>query len=103
MRLALGQFARRGGIIDIFPMGAQRPVRMELFGDEVESLRYFGMGFSWGGFESLVVSSDLRQSRIAPPWTEEGPLLRFQIGLEDPRDLIADLAQAFEVAGRVRA
>lgn len=36
-----GQFARRGGIIDIFPMGAQRPVRMELFGDEVESLRYF--------------------------------------------------------------
>jgi cystathionine beta-lyase len=69
----------------------------------LESLRYFGMGFSWGGFESLVVSSDLRQSRIAPPWTEEGPLLRFQIGLEDPRDLIADLAQAFEVAGRVQA
>jgi cystathionine beta-lyase len=68
----------------------------------LESLRYFGMGFSWGGFESLVVSSDLRQSRIAPPWTEEGPLLRFQIGLEDPRDLIADLAQAFEVAGRVK-
>ncbi|MEY5060302.1 MAG: cystathionine beta-lyase [Planctomycetota bacterium] len=64
----------------------------------LESLRYFGMGFSWGGFESLVVASDLRTSRVVPPWTEPGPLLRFQIGLEDPRDLIADLTQAFDAA-----
>ena len=64
----------------------------------LESLRYFGMGFSWGGFESLVVASDVRSSRQSPPWTEEGPLLRFQIGLEDPRDLIADLAAAFAAA-----
>jgi cystathionine beta-lyase len=66
----------------------------------LESLRYFGMGFSWGGFESLVVASDLRQSRVAPPWTEEGALLRLQIGLEDPRDLISDLAQALDRAAR---
>lgn len=64
----------------------------------LEALRYFGMGFSWGGFESLVVSSNLSQSRTASPWSEPGPLLRFQIGLEDPRDLIADLAQAFDAA-----
>ena len=64
----------------------------------LESLRYFGMGFSWGGFESLVVASDVRSSRQSPPWTEEGSLLRFQIGLEDPRDLIADLAAAFAAA-----
>ena len=64
----------------------------------LEGLRYFGMGFSWGGFESLVVSSDVRQSRVAVPWTEPGALLRFQIGLEDPRDLIADLSQAFDAA-----
>jgi cystathionine beta-lyase len=64
----------------------------------LESLRYFGMGFSWGGFESLVVASDVRSSRQSPPWTEEGPLLRFQIGLEDPRDLITDLAAAFAAA-----
>ena len=68
--------------------------------DFLEGLRYFGMGFSWGGFESLVVSSQLGESRVAPPWTEPGPLLRFQIGLEDPRDLIADLAQALDAAGR---
>ena len=64
----------------------------------LEALRFFGMGFSWGGFESLVVWSDLRTSREAPPWTEPGALLRLQIGLEDPRDLIADLAQAFDRA-----
>ncbi len=64
----------------------------------LEGLRFFGMGFSWGGFESLVVSSDVRSSRVAAPWTDEGALLRFQIGLEDPRDLIADIAQAFDAA-----
>jgi cystathionine beta-lyase len=58
------------------------------------------MGFSWGGFESLVVASDVRRSRSAGPWIDDpaleaAPLLRLQIGLEDPRDLIADLAQAF--------
>ncbi|MCW5936252.1 MAG: transcription-repair coupling factor [Fimbriimonadaceae bacterium] len=36
-----GQFSRRGGILDVFPMGAERPVRVELFGDEVETLRFF--------------------------------------------------------------
>jgi cystathionine beta-lyase len=61
----------------------------------LEGLRYFGMGFSWGGFESLVVASDVRGSRTAAPWTDEGTLLRLQIGLEDPRDLIADLDAAF--------
>ena len=45
-----------------------------------------------------VVASDVRSSRQSPPWTEEGPLLRFQIGLEDPRDLITDLAAAFAAA-----
>ena len=67
--------------------------------DFLERLRLFGMGFSWGGFESLIVASDVRASRTAPPWTDEGALLRLQIGLEDPRDLIADLAQALDAAG----
>ena len=57
-----------------------------------------GIGASWGGFESLVVSSNLSQSRTASPWSEPGPLLRFQIGLEDPRDLNTDLAAAFAAA-----
>jgi cystathionine beta-lyase len=69
----------------------------------LESLRLFGMGFSWGGFESLVVSSDVRASRVAAPWTDEGALLRFQVGLEDPRDLISDLDAAFAAAARATA
>jgi cystathionine beta-lyase len=75
-----------------------RPMPRERLKRLLEGLRYFGMGFSWGGFESLVVSSDLSHSRVAPPWTDPGPLLRLQIGLEDPRDLIADLAQALDAA-----
>ncbi len=67
----------------------------------LESLRLFGMGFSWGGFESLVVSSDLRGSRVAVPWRDEGHLLRLHIGLEDPRDLISDLASALDAAATV--
>ncbi|MBI1303889.1 MAG: cystathionine beta-lyase [Phycisphaera sp.] len=68
----------------------------------LESLRLFGMGFSWGGFESLVVASDVRASRIAPPFPDaasnEGTLLRLSIGLEDPRDLIADVSGALATA-----
>jgi cysteine-S-conjugate beta-lyase len=70
----------------------------------LEGLRYFGMGFSWGGFESLVVASDIRGWRIAPAFADaasnDGTLLRLSIGLEDPRDLIADLAQALDGAAR---
>ena len=68
----------------------------------LESLELFGMGFSWGGFESLIVASDVRSSRVAAPWTDEGPLLRFQIGLEDPRDLISDLERGFAAAAQAR-
>jgi cystathionine beta-lyase len=71
----------------------------------LESLRLFGMGFSWGGFESLVVASDVRTSRIAPPFPDaasnEGTLLRLSIGLEDPRDLIADVSEALAAAAAV--
>ena len=60
----------------------------------IDSLQLFGIGFSWGGFESLVVPSDPQRSAV--PWTAEGPLVRLHIGLEDPDDLIADLAQGLE-------
>lgn len=59
-----------------------------------ERLTLFGMGFSWGGFESLVLPCDRQIRRTAAPWTETGALLRFAIGLEDVEDLWADLEQA---------
>lgn len=59
-----------------------------------DSLRLFGMGYSWGGFESLAIPFDCSEYRTATRWTSEGPAVRLHIGLEEPSDLIADLDQA---------
>ena len=59
----------------------------------VDDLRLFGIGVSWGGYESLVLPSHVRRSLGA---ASTGPLVRFHIGLEDPDDLIADLAAGLE-------
>jgi cystathionine beta-lyase len=60
----------------------------------VEGYRYFGIGASWGGFESLCITA--HPNRSVRPWRKDGALLRFHIGLEDPADLIADLEAGFE-------
>ena len=66
----------------------------------LDSLALFGMGYSWGGYESLVIPFDCAPYRSATRWAPEGPALRFSIGLEDVGDLQADLASGFE---RLRA
>lgn len=58
----------------------------------IEALELFGIGYSWGGYESLAVPVDPERLRTATRWQAEGPLVRLQIGLEDPDDLIEDLA-----------
>lgn len=61
----------------------------------LDALTLFGLGFSWGGFESLITHESSQLAwRQAPP-TLAGPLLRLHIGLEDPDDLIADLERGF--------
>ncbi len=60
----------------------------------LNTLRLFGLGYSWGGFESLAVLADLSTCRTARPWTG-GPVVRLHVGLEDTRDLIADLERGF--------
>ncbi|WP_333795927.1 cystathionine beta-lyase [Rheinheimera sp.] len=63
----------------------------------VEGMQFFKMGFSWGGYESLVTFNlNLQSIRTATLWPYTGPVIRLHIGLEDPTDLIADLAAAFE-------
>jgi cystathionine beta-lyase len=62
----------------------------------LNALQLFGLGVSFGGFESLAIPMDPATSRSATPWTWPGPYLRLHIGLEDPDDLIADLARGFE-------
>jgi cystathionine beta-lyase len=68
----------------------------------LNSLRLFGMGFSWGGFESLVIPFDCTSYRTATRWNPGGPALRFHIGLENLDDLKADLAQGFAALARTR-
>jgi cystathionine beta-lyase len=60
-----------------------------------DALALFGMGFSWGGFESLVIIFDCAGYRTATRWAPGGPTLRFHVGLEDTTDLIADLETGF--------
>lgn len=63
----------------------------------IDGLKLFGIGFSWGGYESLVLTADpMRKVSKAPAPN----LVRLQIGLEDSEDLIADLAAALAQAGR---
>lgn len=62
----------------------------------LDGLDLFGMGASWGGFESLVITIHPEKLRTAVPWPHDNPMLRFHIGLEDPADLIEDLEAGFE-------
>jgi cystathionine beta-lyase len=72
----------------------------------IDALRLFAIGFSWGGFESLVIPFDPARVRSETPWPPAGwdgadtLGLRLSVGLEDPDDLIADLAQAFAAMDR---
>jgi cystathionine beta-lyase len=61
----------------------------------LNGMRLFGMGYSWGGYESLIIPSKVEQARTATTWKTDGPMLRLHAGLEDPDDLIADLEAGF--------
>ncbi|MGG4142124.1 aminotransferase class I/II-fold pyridoxal phosphate-dependent enzyme [Paenibacillus algorifonticola] len=95
--LALTQMTGFGGLLS-FEAGSDR----ELLVRFVDALTYFRIGFSWGGYESLV---SLQEAAAMPnpvnvssqQWRRL--LVRLHIGLEDPADLIADLAAAFKAAG----
>lgn len=60
-----------------------------------EGRRHFGIGFSWGGYESLIVAGQIQSLRTVQPW-QSGQLIRVHIGLENPDDLIADLDQGLQ-------
>lgn len=70
------------------------PASAERVAEMLESLALFGLGFSWGGYESLAIPCDSQIVRTAAPWRAEGQTIRLSIGLEHETDLIADLAQA---------
>jgi cysteine-S-conjugate beta-lyase len=76
------------------------PCSRAALGSMLDGLKLFGMGYSWGGYESLVIPFDCRSYRSATAWNPKGPALRFSIGLEDIEDLKADLDAGF---ARLRA
>ena len=64
----------------------------------VEGMQYFKMGYSWGGFESLLLPFDPIEYRVDMDWPHSGPCLRISIGLERSEDLIRDLEAGLERA-----
>ena len=70
-----------------------KPKSEAAVGAMLNDLGLFSMGYSWGGYESLIIP--FKPHRTASVWTVTGPCLRLQIGLEHPDDLIADLEVGF--------
>jgi len=72
-----------------------KPCSKQAVAAMLEGYQLFGMGASWGGYESLALPFDATKGRSATVWQPEGPTVRFHIGLEDVEDLKADLDAGF--------
>jgi cystathionine beta-lyase len=79
-----------------------KPVSEAAVNAFLDELELFGMGASWGGFESLAIPFDCAGIRTATQWAARGPALRFHIGLEDVEDLIGDLERGFAALAAAR-
>lgn len=82
-------FTGASGLFGFVAHGGGRAAMTSFF----NGLKLFGMGGSWGGFESLLIPTYPGKSRAANPWAAEGQTLRIHVGLETPGDLIEDLDQ----------
>ncbi|EON10688.1 cystathionine beta-lyase [Pandoraea sp. SD6-2] len=81
-------FSGAGGLFSVVFDERYSQAQIDAF---IEALRLFKIGFSWGGAHSLVVPYRVPSMRTATPWPHKGALVRFYIGLEDVRDLQADI------------
>lgn len=68
-----------------------KPIERAKLAALLEGMELFSMGFSWGGFESLMIPVHPERARSAPPWTHAGPTVRIHAGLEHVEDLLRDL------------
>ncbi len=85
------QFTGANGLLSM----VLRPATDLALAAMLDGMRLFAMGFSWGGYESLIIPFDPTQTRTANPWSHAGTCLRLHCGLEDADDLIDDLDQGF--------
>jgi len=79
-----------------------KPVSQAAVHAFLDALALFGIGVSWGGFESLAIPFDCAPLRTATTWAPGGPCIRFHIGLEDVDDLICDLERGFAALNAAR-
>ena len=91
-------FAGSSGLFSFVLDGGDEGSRAAL----IDTLAHFGIGYSWGGYESLALPVDPHRYRTATTPDFAGPLVRLQIGLEDPDDLIADLDRGLAAFRRAR-
>ncbi|WP_374633814.1 cystathionine beta-lyase [Ferrovibrio sp.] len=84
------------GACGLFAVELQPGVSEAAVAAFVDHLELFGIGYSWGGFESLVTVAQPHRLRSAEPWNDKPPMLRLHIGLENTDDLIADLKAGFD-------
>ena len=91
-RLWSRDFSGYSSLFSIELAGGERAALAHL----IDDLTLFSIGFSFGGFESLVLPVDPEPIRSAVPWRADGPLLRIHVGLEEPDDLIRDLSAGLD-------
>jgi cysteine-S-conjugate beta-lyase len=83
------------GASGLFSIVLRKEIANDAVAAMVDGMELFGIGASWGGFESLMLPAHPERLRTAVPWSE-GPVVRIHAGLEDLDDLIADLERGFE-------
>ncbi|MEM7225513.1 MAG: cystathionine beta-lyase [Pseudomonadota bacterium] len=83
------------GASGLFGVVLARPYPKDALAEMLEGMDLFGIGSSWGGFESLLIATYPENARTASAWQAPGPTLRVHAGLEDLDDLIADLEAGF--------
>jgi cystathionine beta-lyase len=86
------QFKGASGLFSVILKPASRNATAAL----LDGLELFGMGYSWGGFESLIIPFNPKRYRTATSWKADGPAFRLHIGLDEVPDLIADLDAGFK-------
>jgi cysteine-S-conjugate beta-lyase len=91
-------FAGASGLFSVM----LKPVAQSAVNAFLDELDLFGIGASWGGFESLAIPFDCTAIRTATKWAPGGPTVRFHIGLEDVDDLIGDLERGFAALAAAR-
>ncbi len=84
------------GACGLFGVVLKEGITEGALGAMIDGLELYGIGSSWGGFESLIVPFDPRETRTATQWPHKGPCFRIHAGLENVEDLIADLEGGFK-------